>query len=95
MRASLTQRQSSHRYGGIARAKSQSSSTQAFGYRYSNRISAGFCIVSPECELTDLQLVEKAGRAKKLAKQQPGKNAAATYKGQSFGEADLVVLQDL
>jgi hypothetical protein len=52
----------------------------------------GFCVIGPDCELTDLELLEKAGQAKKFAKQQ-GKNAVATYVGQMFTQDDLRVVE--
>jgi len=53
-------------------------------------VSIGLCVVDADCPLTDLELLDRASRAKKFAKEN-GKNRIATFKSTRFLDEELEV----
>jgi len=55
-------------------------------------VSIGLCIVESDCPFTDRELLDRASRAKKFAKDS-GKNCIATYEGPRFIAQELHVVK--
>jgi diguanylate cyclase (GGDEF)-like protein len=56
-------------------------------------VSAGLCVASGDCHLTNPELLERATKAKNVAKDK-GKNRVAGFRGELFRDSDIEVLSE-
>jgi diguanylate cyclase (GGDEF)-like protein len=54
-------------------------------------VSIGLCLITSDCFLSDQEVIERANRAVRHAKEQ-GKNSIATYEGELYRDQDLRML---
>ena len=54
-------------------------------------VSIGYCVVEPDCWLTEREIEERAATAKNFTKEH-GKNGIATYTGNRFDESELAIV---
>jgi diguanylate cyclase (GGDEF)-like protein len=62
------------------------------GTKLRTHVSIGFCVAGATCPLSNMELINKAERAKNFAKEN-GRDCIASYTKESFAEADRAIVE--